>query len=77
MSISVVLAMLLEISWEAGLRLALLLVLHPNTPLGKPLCPLPPSMKGTRLRVSCRTGFIVFPILDSVRDGPVSPEKQM
>lgn len=77
MFVPVVLVMLLETSWEDGLGLALLLVPFPSPPPGEPFHPLPPSVKGTGLRVSCRTGFIAFPVLDSVSDGPVSPEKQM
>lgn len=77
MSVPVVLAMLLEASWEDGLRLALLLVPCPTPTPGEPLCAFPPSVRGTGLGVSHRTGFIVFLVLDSVSDGPVSPEKQM
>ena len=73
MFVTVVLETLLETFWEAGLRLALV----PHPPPGEPLKPLPPSVKGTGLRASCRTGFIAFPVLDSVSTVPAFPEGQM
>ena len=72
----VVLAMMLEMetSWEIGSAgIGAGAWPHPHLILESPSA----LFEGNRFRASCRTSFIAFPVLDSVSDGPASPEGQM